>query len=187
VGGSKSKNREGFEPIERLADARLILRKLLDLDPEDADALATLGWLAVRFDNDLTTAACHLAKAIQIAPESTSILSTTGSFLFRLARYDQAIKLARKVTRVDPLNAHAYANLGVYSLFAGDYNESIAAYNTALEISPGFTGASYAIGLAHLFKNEPARAIEAMSREGDDEFRTKGSAMACWSAGDAPR
>ena len=66
--------------------------------------------------------------------------------------------------------------MGYY--FSGHWDEAIASYRKALELSPGYIGAHYFTGASHLMKGEPEKAREAFLMEGDDEYRTKGKALA---------
>lgn len=176
---------EGFEPDEVILEAKIAIAKVLAIDPHNTDALAGLGWLALRFDNDLPVAARYLQHALTRGSNTAHVLNSVGGLLVRLRRFDAAILVARYVTKLDPLNSFAHANLGVYSLFARRHDEAIAAYRTALEISPGFVGAHFAIGLALLEKGELPAALASMDQEPDDEYRCKGRAFAFCRQGEA--
>lgn len=175
---------EGFGPPEAMIQqSRAATEQVLAIDPDDAEAQSALGWLALRFDNDLRAAASHLQRALAGGAHDARVLNSVAGLLARMRRLGDAIGVARHVAKLDPLNSHAFANLGVYSLFAGRHDDAIDAYRTALEISPGFVGAHFVIGLALLEKGEPGAALESMQREQDDEFRTKGKAFVYWAQG----
>ena len=175
---------EGFLPLAALQDARDGIAKVLAIDPDDVEALSSLAWLMLRFDNDLPAAAGFLQRALAREPNNVPVLNSVGGLLVRLRRPAEALVVAKQVAKLDPLNSFAFANLGVYSLFAGELDAAIAAYETALEISPGFVGAHFAIGLALLLRGEPDAALVAMEREPDEEFCTKGKAFVHFSRGD---
>ena len=175
---------EGFVDIDRLPEAKQICQRILEADPHNTDALSGLGWIALRFENELPAAAQYLQRALTFGSRTSHVLNSVGGLLVRMRRLDDAIRTAGHVARLDPLNAHAYANLGVYSLFARRYQHAINAYSTALEISPGFVGAHFAIGFAHLLDGDVAAAYTSMQAESDEEFRIKGTAFVCWDRGD---
>ncbi len=175
---------EGFEDIDRVTEAKQISRRILETDPHNTDALSGLGWIALRFENDLPAAARHLQHALTFGSRTSHVLNSVGGLLVRMRRLDDAIRTASHVARLDPLNAHAHANLGVYSLFARRYQQAIDAYATALEISPGFVGAHFAIGFARLLDGDIEAAYASMQAETDEEFRIKGTAFVCWDQGD---
>ena len=176
---------EGFASEDVVVEAKDVIAKVLAIDPHNTDALSGLGWLALRFDNDLPAAARYLQRALTSGSNTAHVLNSVGGLLIRLRRFDDAILVSRYVTKLDPLNSYAHANLGVYSLFAGRHDQAIAAYRTALDISPGFVGAHFAIGLALLEKDELPAALISMDREADDEFRCKGRALVFWRQGQA--
>jgi len=175
---------EGFgDPQERLLQSRLATEKVLSIDPDNAVALSQRAWIALRFDNDLRGAASDLQRALADGTHDARVLSTAAGLLTRLRRIGEGVSVARRVTKLDPLNSHAFANLGAFSLFAERYDDAIDAYRNALEISPGFVGANFAIGLALLEKGELEAAAASMRREADEEFRTKGLAFVYWAQG----
>ncbi len=175
---------EGFAPQSALEDSRAAVERVLAIEPNEPEALSTLGWLALRFDNDLPAAASVLQRALASGASNAGVLNSVAGLLTRIRRINEAIVIVKQMAALDPLNSHAFANLGVYNLLAGRYDEAIDAYRTALEVSPGFTGAYFAIGLALLQKGEPESALASMERESDEEFRTKGKAFAYFDLGD---
>ncbi|MEQ9451994.1 MAG: tetratricopeptide repeat protein [Pseudomonadales bacterium] len=176
---------EGFtNPTEGLQKARAALQQIIDDDPRNAEALAGLGWLSLRYDNDLPVAADYLERSLALAGGTADVLGTASGLLFRLRRMEEAIAIAKRVTLLDPLSAFAHANLGIYQLYAGDQPAAITAYEDALELSPRFVGARYAIGLAETLRGNHEAALASMILEEDAEFRTKGTAIAQWAAGD---
>ncbi len=175
---------DGLRPLEEgVTLAREAAHMALAIDPDYVSALASLGWLAMRFDNDLTEAAQHIERALQLEPTRIDVLSSAASLVERLGRLDEAILLAEYVVSRDPVSAGDHANLGVYRLYAGRVDEAIASYRTALRLSPGLFSAHYAIGVALLLKGEPAEALAAFEQETDDEYRIKGSALAHYELG----
>lgn len=176
---------EGFgDPEERIRQSRRATEKVLSIDPGNAVALSQRAWIALRFDNDLKAAANDLQRALADGTHDARVLSTAAGLLTRMRRIEEGVAIARRVTKLDPLNSHAFANLGAFSLFAERYDEAIDAYRNALEISPGFVGANFAIGLALLEKGSLEAAAASIQQEGDEEFRTKGLAFLYWAQGD---
>ncbi|MEQ8857048.1 MAG: tetratricopeptide repeat protein [Pseudomonadales bacterium] len=176
---------EGFiDAADGIARSRAAAERCLEIDPHNARALAGLGWLAMRFDNDLSRAADLLERALALNPGDADVLSTAGGLLFRLGRFDAAILLAQHTVQLDPLSSFAWSNLGVYRLYSLDPDGAIDAYRKALELSPDFVGGHYAVGAAHLQNGDLDLALESMERERDDEFRTKGRALVFHARGD---
>jgi len=163
--------------------AREAANNALKIDPDYAAALASLGWLAMRFDNDLAEGAQYIERALLQEPTNINVLGTAASLVERLGRLDEAIVLAEYVVARDPVNSIDHANLGVYRLYARRLDEAIESYRTTLKLSPGFISAHYAIGVALLLKGKPSEALAAFEQEADEEYRVKGSALAQYELG----
>lgn len=150
---------EGFTLV------REALNKALAIDPGYAPAYASLGWFAMTIDNDLFAAAHYLERALQLEPTNPSIIRKAAHLTASLGRLDEAITLVEFVTARDPVSASAHSNLGLYYIFARRWDEAIDSYNTSLTLTPGFSGAQSAIGVALLFKGDLQGALEAMQMD----------------------
>jgi TolB-like protein/Tfp pilus assembly protein PilF len=175
----------GLIPIEEgRALAREAVDKALAIDPEYAPALTNLSFFAWAYDNNLDTAARYLQRALQLEPANTDIISYAADLTRSLGRLDEAIALGEYIVARDPVNAGAHGSLGQYYTIAERWDESIAAYRTALRLSPGISGAQYAIGMALLLKDEPQAALEAMQLE-ESTWRLIGLPLAYHALGHA--
>ena len=168
---------------EGWALAREAVDKALDINPEHAIAHSMLGWIAVYKDNDLSAAARHNSRALALEPTSPSIIGNATQVLSELNHLDQAITAEEYVTVRDPLNPISYQNLGFSYLTVGRWDDAIASYQTALQLSPGIIGTHYYIGVALLLKGNIEAALAEFEQEEDEEFRTKGQAMALYALG----
>jgi adenylate cyclase len=168
---------------EGWALAREAAEKALAINPEHAIAHSMLGWIAVYKDNDLSAAARHNSRALALEPTSPSIIGNATQVLSELNHLDQAITAEEYVTVRDPLNPISYQNLGFSYLTVGRWDDAIASYQTALQLSPGIIGTHYYIGVALLLKGNIEAALAEFEQEEDEEFRTKGQAMALYALG----
>jgi TolB-like protein/Flp pilus assembly protein TadD len=153
-------------------------RNALELDPGDALAHASLGWIAMSYHGDLATAAQHFEYALSLEPANHVIVMDSAELMHRLGRLDEAIELLEYVSTRDPVNPTSHGNLGTAYLWAGRLDEAIAAMRTALTLSPGRFRAHYRIGEALLLRGEPKAALEEMQRESMEGFRLIGEALA---------
>jgi len=162
---------EGFTRAREAAERALVI------DPGYAPAHTNLGWIALGYNNDVARAARHYGKALNLDPGNTYLIRSAAVLMRSLNRPEEAIHLGEYVTEHDPLVASGHHNLGIAYFRAGRWGEAIASQQTALRLSPGFLGANYAIGVALLFKGDAASALEVFSREKDEEYRIKGTAL----------
>ncbi|MGB5623961.1 MAG: tetratricopeptide repeat protein [Gammaproteobacteria bacterium] len=150
----------------------------LALDPAYAPAHARLGWIAMHNQGDLAAAALHYQRALELDPSNTGIIFSAASLAESLGRLEQVITLEEYALIRDPLDPVAHNNHGDSLLSAGRFDEAIAAFRTALTLSPGYIGAQYRIGVALLLQGEPLVALEAMQQEPFKAWRLIGLAMA---------
>jgi TolB-like protein/DNA-binding CsgD family transcriptional regulator/Tfp pilus assembly protein PilF len=168
---------------EGAALAREAAEKAMAIDPNFAMAHSLRGWIAMCMDNDLAQAARHFDRALQLAPDRTSIIGDAGVLLQCLGRLDEAILLQEYDRAHNPVDSTCHANLGENYVAAGRWDDGIASLETALRLAPGGIAAHYWIGLALLLKGEAAAALQSFEREPYEEYRLKGSALALHALG----
>jgi TolB-like protein/Flp pilus assembly protein TadD len=158
--------------------AREAATRALEIDPENAEAYARLGRIAMLYDGDLAAAARYLERALALDPTNTDIIGRAAVLAADLGRLDEAIGLAEYVIARDPVNPTNHYWKGRTYLWAGRLDEAIASLRTALSLSPGRFAAQYFIGTALLAKGEPDAALAAMHREANEGWRLLGLAKA---------
>ena len=166
---------------------RVAAQKALAIDPDYALVHARLGWIAMVYENDLTLAARHLNRALQLDPADTDIIDNAARLLRSLGRLDESIATSEYTTARDPVNPTSHTNLGNAYLYAGRFNEAFDSYQTTLRLSRDYIGGHYHIGTALLLMGEAEAALAEFSlkevEEGDDEYRVKGQALALYALG----
>ena len=158
--------------------ARAALANALAADPDYAPAHSHLGWISMIADNDLAAASRHLQRALALDPTNTDIIGNAASLLFFLGRLEQAIVFNEYANARDPVDAIGRANQGYLLLVDGRWDDAIATYETALQLSPDYIGAYYYTGVAQLLKGDAAAAMASMQREKYVVYRLLGTAMA---------
>lgn len=149
--------------------AREAAEKALAIDPRNAKAHASLGWLALAVDGDLALAAGHFERALELEPTNPDMLSYAAFLVMLLGRQDEAIALMEYVVARDPVNADSHHQLAKQYLWAGRLDDVIAALDIALKVSPGRISANWAMGVALLLKGENEAALKAMQQEDDED------------------
>lgn len=164
--------------------AREASEKALAIDPRFAPAHARLGWVAMLHDGDLAQAARHYQRAVELAPASVRILGDAASLLKSLGRIGECVAFDEYVVARDPVNPTGFFNLGGSYAYAGRWDEAIAAWQTALRLSPGRIGAHFQIGIGRLFQDDPDAALAEFEREPLEVYRLIGLPMAHHARGD---
>lgn len=158
--------------------AREAAERALAIDPKFAPAYARLGWVALLQENDLALAARHYQRALELAPTNVRTIGDAASLLKSLGRMDECVALDEYVVAHDPVNAVGHFNLGGSYLYAGRYEDAIAAFRTSLQLSPNRIGGYYQLGIAQLLAGDASQALESMQREPLDVLQLLGRVMA---------
>jgi tetratricopeptide (TPR) repeat protein len=80
---------------------------------------------------------------------------------FQLQEFTSAVHHFREVTRLDPLRAGAYVNLGAVLNLMGNYEEAVAALRKGIQLDPQRVEGYYNLGLVHRKKGQVDLAIQA--------------------------
>ena len=148
--------------------------RALAIDPDNAEAHAYLGYIAMHHESDMVAAARHYEEALDLAPANPDIMALAARLASNLGLVEESVRLMEYVVARDPLNPGNHTWLGSEYRRAGRIEESIASFETALSLSPGQAGAHYAIGVAQLMMGEPEAALHAIQLESTDWYRLTG-------------
>ncbi|MDH3401789.1 MAG: tetratricopeptide repeat protein [Chromatiales bacterium] len=116
--------------------AKEFTEKALELDPGFAAAHASIGWIAMMYDQDLPAAATHFQKALDLSPYDARILSNSSVFAETLGRFERAIELGERTLRIDPLNSTTYANVATVYAYTGQFDKAEARFEKSAELNP---------------------------------------------------
>lgn len=132
----------------RLADAKAAYTRILERDPDNAQALHLLGVVHHQMgDND--TALTLISRALDIDPDYADAHGNLGHVLTALGRADAALGHFTRQTLLEPTLAEAHNNLGQALYQAGRLADAIDSYQMAVTLNPGFAEAHCNNGAAH--------------------------------------
>ena len=126
----------GKSKEESLSRAIELAKKGISLDDLDSNAHGSLV-AAYRMKGDHDKAIAEGKKAVELDPNSADAHVWLGIALYTADRAEEAIPLLEKAIRLNPF-AHTwyFLQLGQAYSLSGRYNEAIAAYQRALQLSP---------------------------------------------------
>lgn len=102
-----------------------------------------------------------LRKAVAVKPNSVIIRRNLGSALHSLKEHDEAIKLLKQVAEEElKVNAVTQVFLGEALFAVGNYEESLAAFQKALEVEPNNAVARYNYGSVLQESKQYERALK---------------------------
>ncbi|WP_069299308.1 tetratricopeptide repeat protein [Neptunicoccus sediminis] len=118
-----------------LATARDLYRAYLARRPKDGPIWSNLGAL-FRSEKNYPLAVVCQQKALQIGPESDTVLNNAANALFDAGEPEKALALRRKALARNPSNPENWSSLGKYLRALGRYAEAKAELEKALRVHP---------------------------------------------------
>ncbi len=162
-------------PDEAFPRAEEAARRALSLDPGNAPAQATLGYVALYYQWDPARAEEAFREAIRRDPGYSTGHQWYANFLTAAGRFPEAEASMRRARELDPLSLIANAALGWVLYFAGRDEEALTQARNTLDLDPDFD-------LAHLWSGwsleRMGRTDEALRELESAVARSEGSALA---------
>jgi DNA-binding winged helix-turn-helix (wHTH) protein/TolB-like protein/Tfp pilus assembly protein PilF len=134
--------------------------KALEMDPELADAHATLGFVGLYYDWDGLAAENEFRRALRNNPNYAMAHTWYAEDLAAMGRFTEASAEAKRAQESDPVSLTVGAASGLVSYLAGQNDEAIASCKKAIEIDPSYPRLHFRLGNAYREKGmyQPALA-----------------------------
>ena len=123
------------EKLDRMDDAEAKLRRVVELKPDDAQALNALGYTLVDRTTRTQEGLVLIEKAHKLAPDDPFILDSMGWAMFRLGRYAEAEAYLRRAMKERP-DAEIAAHLGEVLWAKGERERAQEVWQSQLKTSP---------------------------------------------------
>ena len=120
----------------RLHEAMPLYRRILDMEPDNPDALQAAGTVAFQL-GDVDQAVELLRAAIAAKPDLAGAHNNLGLIFEAAGQLDEAEAAYRRTVDIEPGFGGAHNNLGNVLKALGRLDEALAAFRRALEIDPG--------------------------------------------------
>jgi serine/threonine protein kinase/Flp pilus assembly protein TadD len=153
-----------MSPHQAYSRATTAATRALEIDPELAEAHASLGWIATWYGWDWPGAARHFLKAIEIKPSYAPAHHWHGLYLSIVGRFDDAIAEMQEATRLEPLEPVIPTHLAWALYMARRFDESIRELREVIESDPGFSVAYWYLGWDFLAKKLWGEAISTLRK-----------------------
>jgi tetratricopeptide (TPR) repeat protein len=101
-----------LEVVGHRESARMHLRRVLELDPEHADALNYLGYLDVEQGINLDEAKLLIERALVIEPNNGAYLDSLGWLYYQLGHYEQALTYLQQAADLIEGDPTIYEHMG---------------------------------------------------------------------------
>jgi TolB-like protein/class 3 adenylate cyclase/Tfp pilus assembly protein PilF len=171
--------------IEAMTEARELLHRAIDIDPNYAPAYSTLAQVEQFFFTSRVSdeyaqpetakrVLLAASRAVTIAPNDAFAHGVYGMSLRMTKDYDQAAREAELARKLAPNDPQVLAPVATILLSVGDYQASVdtmqLAWTLDPHISPVFTGAVLAQGLFALGKYKASKevALDCLAKTASD-------------------
>ncbi len=136
------------------------VQKALGLEPNLAEAHATLGFIKMIDEWNWREAEAAYKKSIELNPGYATAHHWYATLLSIEGRNEEAKAALRRALEINPLSHNFIADMGQLYYFDGDYAEAKEYCRRALEIYPEFSFAHEYLSYIHLKTGEYDKAIE---------------------------
>lgn len=137
--------------------------RALQIEPDNAGALAALGIAKAWYEYDFRAAREALEKAVYSNPGSADIQNFMGDLLGHIGDFENSLVHERKAAEIDPLAAVHHSDMSYWLFAMGRYEDAIAEADTARGIDPTFFAAYEPKALALLFSGRFESAFETIA------------------------
>jgi TolB-like protein len=175
---------QGWMPTrDAFERARSFANKAIQLDPGMGGAHSVLARIHMLYDWDWSAAESEVQLAMKLgdqvdAPEVAAQIATLHG------DWNKATHIIETALALDPLSSsHLVASAIDIDLRAGRFTKAEASLRRALEISPNYNSARWALGLSLLFQNRLPEALTVMQQESDDSGQLEGTAIVYYAMG----
>ncbi len=118
-----------------VAQAERDFRAVLDLVPDDTDALNALGYTLADQTDRFEEAYAYVSRAYSQNPDSAAILDSMGWVMYRLGKIDKALEFLRKAA-AKLQDGEIAAHLGEVLWVSGNRDEARQVWQQALKFAP---------------------------------------------------
>lgn len=139
---------EIVSPSEAMPSARSAALKAIELDPNLAEAHASLADVLLHFDRDWQAADHEYRRSIECNPDYALSYHWYANLLTARGQHEAAHISIMHALEIDPVSIITLVWAGVTSHLAHQFDEAIKHYQSALELDPHFTWAHMYMALA---------------------------------------
>src|ERR1700733_9176985 len=127
-----------MKPVDALANARVHLKRALDLDETLAEAHCTLGLIKSWYDLDWEGADREFQVALALDPSQITALIWQSLYFAATGRFQEGIASVQRAREIEPLSASVNLYLGLAQTHAGQYDLALRQTHQSVELDPAY-------------------------------------------------
>lgn len=152
------------EPRQALERSRTYANRALAINPDQADAHASLGRTAMISDWDWQVSERHFQRAIEINDRSAPTHQWYAYLLSARGRHAEAEREARRATEIDPTSLNAATSVGYVLYAARRFDDAAATLRGVIEVDPDFMQARRNLGMVLALQGRNQEAVSEFER-----------------------
>jgi len=177
----------GFRaPADALPKAYEAARKAIEINPQSAEAHASLG-LMLSHGWEWAAAEAEFRRALELDPQYPNTHHWYGDYLSIHGRHEQALSEAKRALELDPLNLMISTWVGLRLYLAHNYSAAIEQNRDSVELDPNFAAAHLLLGKGYVQAGAYEEGIkqlrQAATLSGDSPIYTAQVGVALAAAG----
>jgi TolB-like protein/Tfp pilus assembly protein PilF len=149
------RNNWGVDIEENLSSAKAALAKALGLDPDLAEAHATMG-LLLEQEYKTDEAEKELIKAIELKPSYATAHQWYSGLLGSRLKWEEACEQIEKALELDPLSPIINHSYGEFCFWSRDYRRAVEIFKRSAEVGSVYASLWMALSHARLGMHEDA-------------------------------
>jgi len=166
-------------PSEAFPRAREAAQRALELDPDLAEAHASLAGVRFFHEWDRPAAQAGLERAIALNPGYVSAHHVLSTVLSTVGETERSIASAQRACELDPLSLVTLLNLGWAYYYARDFAASAQQCLRVLDLDPQFVRGLELLALSYALQERHEEAVELARLVLGSEERTPRSLTVC--------
>ncbi|HET6604468.1 MAG TPA: tetratricopeptide repeat protein [Xanthomonadaceae bacterium] len=123
------------ERADDIPAAEADLRRMVELDPDNADALNALGYTLADRTERYEEALAYISKAIELKPDSAAIVDSMGWVMYRMGRHQEALEQLRRAYEMEP-DPEIAAHYGEVLWQSGEKDKAVRIWREGVELDP---------------------------------------------------
>ena len=124
-----------LEKLDDLAGLERGLRRILEMEPDNAVALNALGYTLADRTDRYEEAHRLIVRALELQPDDAAFIDSMGWVQYRLMHYDEALRLLR-LAHHDMPDHEVTAHLGEVLWVTGSRGEALKVWREGFERDP---------------------------------------------------
>jgi len=151
-------------PNRAMPLAKSSAQKALEIDPDLAEAHASLAYVKLSYDWDLPGASEEFLRALALNPSSATAHHWYSHYFMAAGDLGKATEQMDVALQLEPLSPSINLGVGWCLYYSRQYDKAIEQYRAVTEMDPSFPMAHQTLGMAYQQKGMYAEAIGEYQR-----------------------